>query len=165
MSTAVSCTDFTGISTFSDIGFGADFSILKKYYASIVSELRKTETLGRLDEVFQHLIEIVAECSEEGWDGYDARPITEAAYIEAERFIKSLPLTSSIPMPEIIPEPGGEIGFEWYKGKCQVFVASVRGNNEIVYAGLFGTNKTHGSEYFGDYLPSIIIENLKRLYS
>ena len=165
MSTAIPCTDCTGISNFSDIGFGADFSILKGYYASIVSELRKTETLGRLDEALQALNEIVAECSEEGWDGYDALPLTEAAYIEAKRFIESLPLTSPIPMPEIIPEPGGEIGFEWYKGKHQVFVASVRGKNEIVYAGLFGTNKTHGSEYYDDYLPSNIIENLKRLYS
>ncbi|HDH53274.1 MAG TPA: hypothetical protein ENH24_02190 [Nitrospirae bacterium] len=38
------------------------------------------------------------------------------------------------------------------------------GNNEIIYAGLYGTNKTHGIEYFGNSLPSAIISNLKRLY-
>nr|MBC8413194.1 hypothetical protein [bacterium] len=73
------------------------------------------------------------------------------------------PLISSIPVPEIIPEPGGEIGLEWSRGTRQVFIASFAGNNEIIYAGLFGTNKTHGTEYFGDSIPSKIMDNLKIL--
>lgn len=164
MSTAIPCTDCTSISNFPGVGFGTDFLRLKEYYHREVNKLRKAETLGRLDEVFQSLDEVFEECTEEGWDGYDARPITEETYFEARRLIESLPLTSSIPMPEIIPEPSGEIGMEWSKGNRLVFVASVSGKNEIVYAGLFGTNKTHGTEYFGESLPSPIIENLKRLY-
>ena len=164
MSIAIQYTDCTSISNFSDIGFGTDFLNLKKYYDKEVSELRRAETLGRLDDAFQSLDEMFLDCLEEGWDGYDALPLNEAAYFEARKFIESLPLISSIPMPEIIPEPNGDIGFEWSKGKRQVFVVSVSGSNEIVYAGLFGTNKTHGVEYFGDSLPSMIIENLIRLY-
>ncbi len=69
-------------------------------------------------------------------------------------------------MPEILAEPDGEIGFEWYKDKDSVFVISVSGNNIITYAGLFGTsNKTHGTEYFADELPRIILENIRRLFS
>jgi len=101
-----------------------------------------TEALQSLNEVFE-------ECSEEGWDGYDALPITEEAYFEAIKLIKSLPVTS-FPMPEVTPVPNGKIGLEWYREKRQVFVASVSGRNEIVYAGLFGVNKSHGTEYFGD---------------
>lgn len=164
MSTAILCTDCTSISNFPGVGFGNDFLRLKKYYQTEVNKLREAETLGRLDDVLQSLNEVLEECSEEGWDGYDARPITEEAYLEAKRLIESLPFTSFIPMPEIIPEPNGEIALEWSKGKRLVFVASVSGKNEIVYAGLFGSNKTNGTEYFGDSLPSIIVENLKRLY-
>lgn len=164
MSTAIPCTECNSISNFPSIGFGTEFLGLKKYYDSVVCELRKAETLGRLDDALHSLDEVFSECSEEGWDGYGANPINEASYIEARKFIESLPLTSSIPMPEIIPEPGGEIGFEWSKGKRQVFVASFSGKNEIVYAGLFGTNKTHGTEYFGDSIPSKIMDNLKLLY-
>ncbi len=164
MSTAIPCTECYSISNFPSIGFGTDFLGLKKYYDREIRKLRKAETLGRLDETLQSLDEVYSECSEEGWDGYDAYPITEAAYIEARKFIESLPLTSTIPMPEIIPEPNGDIGLEWSKGDRQVFVASFNGNNEIVYAGLFGTNKTHGTEYFGDSIPSKIMENLKTLY-
>lgn len=165
MSTAIPCTECSSISNFPSIGFGIDFSRLKKYYDREINELRKAETLGRLDEVLQALDEIFEECSEEGWDGYDARPISEAVYIEARRFIDCLPLASFIPMPEIIPEPTGEIAFEWSREKRQIFVASVRGENEIVYAGLFGSDKDYGTKYFGEYLPPRIIQYIIELYS
>lgn len=164
MSTATFFPDFINIPYFPHIGFGKDFLRLKKYYDKEVNDLRKSETLGQLDGALQTLEGVFMECSEKGWDGYDARPISEAAYIEAGRLIESLPITPLIPTPEIVPEPSGEIGLEWSKGRRQVFIASVNGQNEIVYAGLYGTNKIHGTEYFGDTLPSIIFENLKRLY-
>jgi len=162
MSTAIPCTDCTSISNFAGIGFGTDFEGLKKFYDNTISEWRKAETLGRLDDVLQSLDELCKGCSEEGWDGYDALPIGGDVCDEAKRLIRSLPI--NLPMPGIIPEPNGKIGLEWSKGNRLVFVASVSGKNEIVYAGLFGMNKTHGTEYFGDSLPSTIVENLKRLY-
>jgi len=163
MSTAIPCDDFISISNSPSIGFGDEVNKLKEYFKGIVNGFRNTETLGRSDDVLQSLDEVFDECSEEGWDGYDALPITKYAYIEAKRLIESLPLTS-FPIPEVVPEPSGEIGLEWYREARQVFVASVSGRNEIVYAGLLGVNKLHGTEYFGNSLPSIILENLKRLY-
>lgn len=164
MSTATLRTDCFSIWNFPSIGFGPEVKALKRYYEEdIVSELKKTETLGHMDEALLSLNEVFEECSEEGWDGYEAPPITEEAYFEAKRLIESLPVTS-FPMPEVIPEPSGEIGLEWYRGKRLVFTASVSGRNEIVYAGLFGANRAHGTEYFGYSLPSVILENLKRLY-
>ncbi len=55
--------------------------------------------------------ETYQECSEEGWDGYGARPVTQETYDEAVRFLGALP--SWLPTPEIVPEPDGDIGFEW----------------------------------------------------
>lgn len=165
MSTAIQCFDSPSVSSFSGVGFSIEFSSLKKYCEKEIRDFRKAETIGRpLEEALQSLKEVFQECSEEGWDGYDALPISEEAYLETRRLLESLPLTSFIPMPEIIPEPTGEIGLEWSKGPDMVFVISVRGKNEIVYAGLFGRNKTHGIEYFSESLPPVIIENLKRLY-
>ena len=116
-----------------------------------------------ITETLQSFNEVSEECSEEGWDGYDALPITEEAYFATIKLIKSLHVTV-FPMPEVVPESNGEIGLEWYRRKRLVFTVSVSGNNEIVYAGLFGTNSVHGTGYFGDLLPSVILENLKRLY-
>ena len=77
--------------------------------------------------------------------------------------IASFPLF--LPLPDVVPEPTGEIAFEWYKDKHHVFVISVSGNNIITYAGLFGKmSKTRGTEYYTDSLPSIIIENIQRLF-
>ena len=113
-----------------------------------------------LNELFQ----VYQECSEENWDGYDAQPISQEVYLEAGKLIRLLP--SHIKKPEIMPEPTGEIALEWYLGKRFTFVISVGGNNLITYAGLFGsTSKTHGTEYFGDKLSSIIVNNIQRLFA
>lgn len=116
------------------------------------------------EQVLLSLEEIFKECSKENWDGYDAKPISFGAYVEAEKLINCLPMT--LPMPEIVPEPTGEIALEWYKDKQFVFVISVSGNNVITYAGLFGKgNETHGTEgFFVDTLPMVIIRNIQRLY-
>ncbi|VAX32778.1 hypothetical protein MNBD_NITROSPIRAE01-1569 [hydrothermal vent metagenome] len=165
MSTLMQCNESPSISSFSENGFGPDFLQLKKHFEKTIKELRKSETLGRQDEILQSIDEVFKECSYEGWDGYDASPITRASYVETIKFIKSLPLAPLIQTPEITPEPSGEIALEWARGSRQIFVASFTGKNEIIYAGLFGTNKIHGTEYFGDFLPSAIIENIERIYS
>lgn len=121
-------------------------------------------TLGRpLDEALISLFEVSRECSQSDWDGYGATAISEHAYEEAEKIINLLP--SSIPMPEIVAEPTGDIGFEWRSGRGQVFVISVGGKHRITYAGIFAGNKVHGSEYFEDTLPLAIIQHLRRLYA
>lgn len=164
MSTPITCADFISIMNFPTIGFGADFERLSKFYDRVVREVKKSATLGRHDETLNSLEELFEECANGDWDGYNALPISEETYFEAKRIIQSLPVTSFIPMPELTPEPNGEIAFEWRKNNRHILVASVGGRNEITYAGLFGLNKTHGTEYFNDTLPTVIFDNLKRLY-
>ncbi len=130
-----------------------------------IAQLREsvTITFGRpLGEMRCSLTEIYRECSITDWDGYGARAITKDAYEEAKKIIDLLP--SSIPVPEIVAEPTGDIGFEWYKEKGQVFALSVSGKHLIIYAGIFAGNKVHGSEYFGETLPPVIKQHLRRLY-
>lgn len=126
-----------------------------------MEHFRESVSLGR-PETLNSLLDIYSRCSEEGWDGYGASAIHENTFKEALKLIELLP--SSLPMPEITPEPGGEIGLEWRKRKRQIFVASVNGKNLITYAGIFGINKTHGTEYFGESIPHVIIENIRRLH-
>lgn len=109
------------------------------------------------------LIETYKDCSYENWDGYGAKPVNIDSVNEAREFISLIP--SFFPKPEIVAEPSGEIGLEWYKGRNKIFAVSFNGKKTIAYAGLFGSNKTHGIEYFKGSIPQIIIENLRRLYS
>tara|TARA_Y100000310_G_scaffold145276_1_gene144608 strand:+ start:289 stop:618 length:330 start_codon:yes stop_codon:yes gene_type:complete len=100
----------------------------------------------------------------EKWDGLGANPITTIAIEEASRLLMEFP--SSYPLPDIVPEPGGDIALEWYKDKNNVFVISFSGNNVISYAGLFGeNNKTYGTEFVKDSIPESILDNINRIFS
>lgn len=109
------------------------------------------------------IYDIFKECSKENWDGSGAKPISIRTCLTAVKLAESLP--QDLPKPDVIPEPTGEIAFEWYRGKGYVFVLSVSDENKVSYAGLFGTDcKSFGSEYFHKEIPLAIISKIRRLY-
>jgi len=146
----------TGFSPEAEKMLGMLKDALDHLWQTSVREQRLEEAVAALNDVYQ-------ECCESNWDGYGAQAITEGAYQEAFKFLTLLPL--NVPIPEVVPEPSGAIGLEWSRGRYFVFVASFSGENFITYAGVFGVNKIHGIEYFADSLPSIIVENIRRLYT
>ncbi len=103
-----------------------------------------------------------AEASTDNWDGYGARAVTYGVKLRAEEFLDALP--AGVPRPVIAADPDGEVAFEWYVAPRQVFSVSVGDGYGVAYAGLFGVNKTHGTEYFMDELPAEVMKNLRRLY-
>lgn len=132
------------------------------------NELRKSFarsiTFGdRLTKMLEGLFEAGQKYSVENWDGYAAKAVNEQSYKNAIRFILSLPSDTHI--PEIYVDPDGEIAFEWYEGRRQVFSISVGSRNELSYAGLYGAANTYGIEYLYDYIPDTIIENINKVYS
>jgi len=121
-------------------------------------------TIDWTDPALESLDEVYEECSEANWDGYDAAPISLEAYFEASKLLRIIP--NSYPMPDILPEPDGGIGLEWYKDRVFSFVISVSGKNIITYVGLFGkNNETYGTENFPDSVPKVVLNSLKRLFS
>ncbi len=118
--------------------------------------------LRHLGEALEALGEVYEECSE-NWDGYGASAVGLDTYLESRRFLQLIPTT--LPFPEITIEPDGEIAFEWYEGPRMILSVSVGSDNALTYAGLFGINKTHGMEYFGDELPATILSNLQRQFA
>jgi hypothetical protein len=121
-------------------------------------------TIDWTDCALESLDEVYEECSKANWDGYDAAPISLEAYFEASKLLRIIP--RSYPMPDILPEPDGEIGLEWYKDREFSFVISVCGKNIITYVGLFGkNNETYGAEDFTDSVPKVVLNGLKRLFS
>jgi len=136
---------------------------LQKIIESTINDLRQAISWSRACEPLEVLRETYSECADNDWDGYGAKAMTAATYDEAIRFLNSLP--SNVPLPEIIPEPSGEIGFEWNNGINKILAASVGGTNMITYAGILGkSNKAHGTEIFNDSTPANILENIKRIY-
>lgn len=133
------------------------------YEDPIRLEVEFEDTEKTKTPIAQDIYDIYKECVEDNWDGYDAKRVSVGAYLEAMKLAELLP--SEIPLPEVSPEPSGDIAFEWYKGKRFLLVLSVEGNNTINYAGLFGsTNRIYGSEYFSDELPTRVLKMIQRLF-
>ncbi|MFH0926838.1 MAG: hypothetical protein V1872_14610 [bacterium] len=142
-------------------GFSNDSQTIEIALDEISEHNSQSISLSRT-EIIDQLIEVYKECSECDWDGYGASPIRKESILGAYKFISLLP--SSIPVPEITVEPNGIVAFEWHKDKHQVFVASMNNRKKISYAGILGPNRAYGVEYFGESIPQIVIEHIKRLY-
>lgn len=116
------------------------------------------------EPLYRDLYRIYRECCESDWDSEGSEPINEQTFLEALTLLDQLP--PDLPLPEIMPEPAGNVAFEWYKGKKNIYVISVGGKNHIEYAGLFGAHsKTYGAEYFSGELPELILSHIIRLFS
>jgi hypothetical protein len=164
MSAAIQCLNCPSFSVVpSSAGFGSDSIDLFKSLIKGIGHIWEPVNLGGpLEDALRSLIELYLERSKANWDGYNAFPITEDAVFDAWKLIKLLPL--SIPMPEILAEPNGEIGLEWYKERRLVFVVSVSGKRTLTYAGLFGSNTIHGVENLVESLPPVVVDSLRRLF-
>ena len=70
-------------------------------------------SLNWKDLLVDEILDIAVSCQKEGWDGYDAAPISSEAVTSAYHLIFSAP--DSIRPPEAVPSPDGEIVFEhWH---------------------------------------------------
>ena len=116
-----------------------------------------TISLGWRRALNQQLIEIQSRCDKSNWDGYLALPISQKTMLAAMVFLSLLP--DYIEMPDIVPEPTGEIGFLWEKGEDITFLVSVNADT-IVFVELFGSNKNHGERKFLYNLPPNIEKTL-----
>ncbi len=146
---------------YGDRGVSEDASTLKNRFVGKIEDY--SIFFGWSKEIIQTINEVIMDCSSDNWDGYGAQAIDFASYEETLRFIHFLPKT--IPVPEIAVEPDGEVALEWYRSKNRVFSVSIGGKGSLTYAGLFGSNKAHGTEYFGDELPKTILDNIQRVFA
>lgn len=118
------------------------------------------EHLAKMQE---NLLKAKEEHSADNWDGYNAKAISNDSYNNAFKFASSLP--SNVPIPEIYVDTDGEVTFEWYAGRRQVFSISVGSKSELSYAGLYGASKTYGVEPFYGNMPERLLDDINRLYS
>jgi hypothetical protein len=83
-------------------------------------------------EVIEEIKRIEEKCSEEGWDGYGAYPVSKESVEYSIKFINSLP--DSLEDPSICSDPSGDISIEWYKDARRVFSVSVTKDAALIYA-------------------------------
>lgn len=122
----------------------------------VIKKSNRSETMvDELDDIFE-------ECSQANWDGYGAKRVYRSLRKTVERFLDALP--SSIPDPELSPDPDGEISLDWCYDKDKAFSISI-GRRELTYAVLDGERRSRGVEIFEDEIPESIIIQLNKFLS
>jgi hypothetical protein len=107
--------------------------------------------------------EAAGEASEPGWDGYCALPINDYSRRLAYKFIKRIP--ESIPLPEVVVDPDGEVSFDWYNERKESFAVSISSDGLLSFAGLFQRGNVYGSELLLDEVPKPILTYIERLFN
>jgi hypothetical protein len=112
---------------------------------------------------FADLARVAQECSEPGWDGYGARPITQEVRERAQAFLDDLPLWMQA--PDIVPEADGQIAIEWYIAAEHVLSISIGDTGPLHYAARFGhEDEVHGVKAFdGVAIPVQILQLIDKL--
>jgi hypothetical protein len=127
-------------------------------------EARRGEDLAseqkRLDEI-DAIVKLPQRYREKNWDGLDAAPIPEAVFQEARTFLRKLP--HYIRMPEVIAEPDGYLGLEWYTNKWLLYVVSFNGTGVLSCSGLIGSERIYGLRYMDEGIPAEILRNIAKV--
>ena len=112
-------------------------------------------------DVIDALLELEPRYQAANWDGQGADPIPAAALKEARTFLRKLP--STLPLPEVIAEPDGYLGLEWYANKRLLYVVSFNGNGALSCSGLFGQLKIYGTWYMDEGIPGEILRAIAKI--
>jgi len=131
---------------------------------SVENEARRWEPLAseqkRLEKI-DALVTLPHQYRGKNWDGLEAAPIPESAFQEARTFLRKLP--PSVPMPEVIAEPDGYLGLEWYTNKWLLYVVSFNGSGVLSCSGLIGSERIYGSRYMDEGIPAEILRNIAKV--
>jgi len=139
-------------------GVSAESQEIRSMVSRIASQQRILASFGWRDSLLDEVSHISQNCERQGWDGYDAEPISNESAIRAAQLIELLP--NSIQTPDVVPEPSGDISLEWHVADQKNFSLGVSGQS-LVYAGIFGgSSKSYGEERFSRDLPSTVLEIL-----
>jgi len=102
------------------------------------------------------------DAREDDWDGYQAKPVSVETFKRAKTFLEEC--FGRFPVPSSGATPGGALSFEWYLAPTKRFIVSISEEDELAYAGLFGSATVHGTEVFRGEFPQALAQHLSRLY-
>ncbi|HLG20230.1 MAG TPA: hypothetical protein VI895_10515 [Bdellovibrionota bacterium] len=122
-----------------------------------MSRMEYQRAVNELDEIFE-------DCSEPGWDGYNALSIDTVSMGLARRFLERLP--SHVRMPEVAPDPNGQITLEWRNDASDILVINFSPKHDLVYAAVLGSSsKFYGTEPFLFTISPALLRILDRYFA
>ena len=148
------------LSFFPSFAFSDEASGVRNRVAGVYATFTDAESLNAQNVRDFH--NTYLDAKEQNWDGYDAKPVSEVTFKRAKVFLEKC--FGRFPAPSSGATPSGALSFEWYLGPTKRFIVSISDEDEIAYAGLFGSASVHGTEAFHGELPQALPQYLNRLY-
>ena len=108
------------------------------------------------------LFELIEECGEPDWDGYNAAPVSRDSILATRKFLLSLPVGTKLPSVGLLPS--GNVTLEWHHSRRRSLTVSFSPDGDIHYAALLGAGRQSGTEPFYGEVPSTILNLLERVY-
>jgi hypothetical protein len=144
------------------VGVSEESEKIKQLVREFNADQRRPASFAWRDLLAEEVSEILQNCSVEGWDGYDAEAVSQYSAESAVELLKNLP--EGIQVPTVVPEPDGDIAFEWRTDDRRHLSLSITGPT-LVYAGIFGgLSRQYGEERFIGGIPRKILELLVRYF-
>lgn len=138
----------------------AEATDVRESVAGIYANLVNAESLHA--QTVREFHDTYLDAKEQNWDGYEAKPVSVATFKRAKAFLEEC--FEHLPAPVTGATPSGALSFEWYVAPTKRFMVSISDEDEIAYAGLFGSSSVHGTEVFHGELPQVLTQHLNRLY-
>jgi len=141
----------------------ADARVVADSASGVLAEAESAFSLfGAKQATMSQLAAAAGEAAEEDWDGYGASQVLDAAIWGASAFIRALP--AYVPMPEFSVDPDGEVSMEWIADRDRIFSISFGRSSRVTYAGLDGTDRWRGTEYFdGETVHPFLLRGIERI--
>ncbi len=120
------------------------------------------ELFAIVNSLYKDIDDLSIECSESGWDGYDAEPIEKVTCQEAKRLVDIIKVEfmGRIHNVDVSPGADGSIIFEWRKGNYGILTISVSGKHQAVFVLIYKDYRIKGKvelEKFYEIINSIKI--------
>jgi len=125
-----------------------------------IQDFREHYDRPRMDILIPEIQGLI-ESSVVGTAGAQVIPVDSETVNRAIAFARLLP--KSLPLPEVAPDPDGEISFDWTGSSGRMFSVSINGMGRLAFAGRFGDkSKIHGTEDFSGQLPSEVLRGIRK---
>jgi len=134
---------------------------LQKKAAKVNRQLQKSAAFGVENVIRGELADVWEECSEPGWDGFSAFPVTWDSYHNTEGFLRAMPLGTCA--PSIGATPDGQLTLEWAKSRRRRLTVTVSPEGDLHYAALLGAEKMCGTVPFFGEVPGTILRLIRKV--